>query len=226
MKFNRSLMETHENIDKKTNPNKSIIIDRGLARSGIKIHGVNPALLIEKILREKIQDSHYWHIKVSNLEFFELLDECVNGIQLIGTYSTNSKTKVCKFIVLLFKLLQFDKIDIEIVKWIISGDHGFKYLTVLFMLYARIIWEDSILIWNTLELKLNDYRKIRIINSFGIVTISHIDEIADLLLENDKFIDMALPRISNRWVLEERMDIGERESELMDEFEDEINENE
>lgn len=212
----------NENNEDK-NKKQTIIIDRGLTQSGLKIHGINPIFLIEKILREKIQDSNYWHITASKLNFYQLIDECVENVNLIGTYLNNSKTKISKFITLLFRLLQFKIIDFEIIKWIIIGDHGFKYLTVLFMLYARLIWENSIEIWKVFELKFNDFRKIRIINENGIIVITHIDEIVDSLLENDKFIDMTLPRLVNRWILEDKMELQERESDLMDEFEDEIN---
>lgn len=214
--------------DSNTNQNASIVIDRGLAQTGIKVHGINPALLVEKILRERIQDSYYWHTIASTLTFYELLDECVKNVHIIGTYLKQSKTEVCKFIILIFRLLQFNPqlITFDIVKWLIVGDHGFKYLTVLFMLYARIVWEDPVDVWNVLESKLNDFRKIRLIDNDGTVKLYHIDEIANMLLQNDKFIDMALPRLVNRWVLEEKSGLEERESELMDEFELEVEQDE
>lgn len=213
-------MEKEENRDDKSKKNV-LIIDRGLARSGIKVHGVNPALLIEKILRERIQDAHYWHLTVSQLDFYGVLDECVESVMVVGTYSNSSKTKTCKFIVLLFRLLQFEPVPEDVVEWLIVGNHGFKYLTVLFMVYARIVWENQARIWTVLESKLDDFRKIRVIEN-GVVRLSHVDEIADSLLEKDKFVDTAMPRLVNRWVLEEQSALEERESRLMDEFEQEV----
>jgi pre-mRNA-splicing factor 38A len=200
-----------------------IVVDRGLARTKKKVHGVNPALLFEKILREKIQDAQYWFLKASRLEFYDILKECVDNVVVIGTYLNASKSKICMFIALLFRLIQLDiTISDDIVEWIIIGDHGYKYLTVLFMIYARLMWEDNVKLWTLLESKLKDYRKIRILEN-GVVRITYIDEISDDLLINNKFIDMTLPRIVNRWVLEDSGALEERESELMDEFEEEIN---
>lgn len=201
-----------------------IIIDRGLVKSGTKIHGLNPALLIEKILREKIQDLVYWTLIASKLSFFELLEACVDDIGVVGIYSNDDKTKVSNFVTLLFRLIQLsDEINDQIIEWLIVGDHGFKYLTVLFMVFARIIWEDSTKIWKVLESKLSDYRKIRIFDNNNKVKISYIDEIADMLLNNNNsFLGLTLPRLVNRWILEDLGKLEERESLIMDEFENEI----
>lgn len=210
-------------MDKEQERNR-IIVDRGLAKGGLRIHGVNPALLVGKILREKIQDGHYWYMKGMGLGFYGLLDECRLNVHIVGTYLNVAKTKVCKFITLLFRLLQQDKIiPFDVVEWLIIGDHGYKYLTVLFMVYARLVWEDNVQLYKVLESKYSDYRRIRIINN-GVVKLTYIDEIADMLLntqEND-FCGMTLPRLINRWVLEDSGKLEERESELMDEFEDEL----
>lgn len=207
--------------DAKDKDNKDVlIIDRGLVKGKIKIHGVNPSLLLEKILRERIQDSHYWYLKVSNLQFYQLLDECVNNIVIVGTYIDNSHSKPCMFVSLLFRLIQLQPPN-DIVEWIIIGNHKFKYLSILFMLYARLMWEDSKKIWLIFEQKLSDFRKIRIVEN-NIVKIVHFDEIVDSLLINDKFLDIALPRLINRWVLEDSGELDQRESVLIDEFEDEI----
>ena len=206
----------------------TLITDRGLARSGLRVHGVNPALLVEKILRERVQDGHYWHLQACNLQFYELLTECSTEVTVVGTYLNVAKTKVTKFLSLLFRLLQLPEIiDADVVKWIIIGDHGFKYLTVLFMLYARLVWEDGVLIWKVLEEKLADYRKIRVVEN-GVVSLSHVDELAEQLLDSDKnsFFGLSLPRLVKRWVLEENGDLEDRESEMLDAFEEQLEDEE
>ena len=218
--FRTADMEPEQSREDKNRQN-ALIIDRGLARSGTKVHGVNPALLIEKILRERILDAHYWHLQVSQLGFYEVLDECVESVVVVGTYVNASRSKACKFVVLLFRLLQFEVLPEDVVEWLICGEHGFKYLSVLFMVYARLMWEDQAKLWMVLEAKLDDYRRVRLVEN-GVVRLSHVDEIAESLLERDKFVDMAMPRLVNRWVLEEQGVLEERESALVDEFEQEL----
>lgn len=201
---------------------EKITVDRGLSVAG-KIHGVNPALLIDKILREKIQDSAYWHITASRLTFYDILQECAANVHIVGTYLNKGKTKVTKFIALLFRLLQLEKIDAEVVTYLITGDHGYKYITLLFMVYARLTWEDSTVVWETLETRMSDYKRIRKVVEGGVIQVSFIDVLADELLMLDRFMDLALPRLVNRWVLEER-GLPERESTVMDEFEQELEE--
>lgn len=203
------------------NRQNALIVDRGLAKSGTKVHGVNPALLIEKILRERIQDAHYWHLRASQLGFYEVLYECVESVVVVGTYVNAARTKACKFVVLLFRLLQFEVLPEDVVEWLVAGEHGFKYLSVLFMVYARLMWEDQAKLWTVLEARLDDFRRIRVVEN-GAVRLAHVDEIADSLLEEAKFVDMALPRLVNRWVLEEQGVLEERESALVDEFEREL----
>lgn len=209
------------NNDSSDSKRDVITIDRGLAHGGQHAHGLNRSLLMEKILRERILDSPYWYITVVNLQFFQILDECVSSVGLIGSYVNNSKTRPCKFICLLFRLLQLPTIPGDVVEWVVVGNHGFKYLTVLFMLYARLIWEDQAKLWVMLESRFSDYRKIRTVQN-GKVGLSTVDQMSDALLYRDTFFGMALPRLVNRWVLEEAGVLEERESELMDEFEQEV----
>lgn len=197
----------------------TIIVDRGLASGGQRVHGLNRVLLMEKILREKVLDSQYWHVKASQLQFYGLLKECVLHVGCVGTYENSAKTKTTKFVALLLRLLQLAEIPKDVVEWLVVGDHGHVYLSVLFMVYVRLVFEDSAEIWKLLERKYNEYDKVRYIEN-GRVTDRHIDEIADGLLMESHFVDMTLPRLVRRWVLEEKGQLEERESLLADEFEE------
>lgn len=200
-----------------------IIIDRGLAKGVKRVHGLNPVLLLEKILRERIQDSQQWMAGVCNMSFWDVLREACLNLTLVGTYINLNKTKVSTFMMLLLRLFQLPKLDDDIVEWLVTGDHGYKYATVLFMVYARVMWEDSKMIYLLLEQKLDDYRKIKVFNGtkFELTTI---DQIADDLLNNKPFFGMFLPRLINRWILEESGELDERESKLAEEFERQLEE--
>lgn len=200
-----------------------IITDRGLAKGVKRVHGLNPVLLVEKILRERIQDSQQWMAGVCNMSFWDVLREACLNLTLVGTYINLNKTKVSTFMMLLLRLFQLPKLDDDIVEWLVTGDHGYKYATVLFMVYARVMWEDSKMIYLLLEQKLDDYRKIKVFNGtkFELTTI---DQIADDLLNNKPFFGMFLPRLINRWILEESGELDERESKLAEEFERQLEE--
>lgn len=200
-----------------------ITIDRGLAKGVKRVHGLNPVLLVEKILRERIQDSQQWMARVSNMSFWDVLREACLNLTLVGTYINTGKTRVSLFMMLLLRLLQLPKIDDDIVEWLVTGDHGYKYATVLFMVYARIMWEDSKSIYLLLEQKLDDYRKIKVFNGMKF-ELTTIDQIADDLLICKSFFGMSLPKLINRWILEDSGDLEERESKLAEEFEKQLEE--
>lgn len=199
-----------------------ISVDRGLFKGTQKIHGLNPALLVEKIVRERIQDSHYWISKASTINFYSLLDECIDSVHVVGVYINKGKTVVSRFMCLLFRLIHIQP-PIDVVLWLVDfRNHKFKYICVLFSLYYRIICENPVEIYNVLEPLLEDYRKIRVFDLDGTVKIAHVDEIIDGLLETSKFYGITLPLLTKRWVLEEKGELEERESKLMEEFEQEL----
>ena len=53
-------------------------------------------------------------------------------------------------------------------------------------------------IYQYLEPLYNDYRKIRIHNSDGTYSLTHVDELIDQLLRSDAVFDTTLPRIPYR----------------------------
>merc|ERR1719341_2420786 len=65
-----------------------------------------------------------------------------------------------------------------------------------------------------LEPLLNDYRKIRRQKRDGNFELSHMDELIDQLLHEERVCDVQLPRIQKRGVLEENIELEPRTSVL------------
>ncbi len=86
------------------------------------MHGTNPQLLIEKILRERIYESLYWKTKCFALSAETLIDRGVELKALGGAYSNQKPTD---FICLVLKLLQLDP-DKDIVKVLLDCEE-FKW---------------------------------------------------------------------------------------------------
>lgn len=199
---------------------QGFIVDRGLVKSGKKIHGQNPANLIPKIIREKILDSIYWKLIIQDMNLYQLIDECVTNVQMIGVYSNNIKTKPSNFICLLLRLIHLDPTT-DIIEYLINGPSQFKYLKALAIAYYRLVTESDIDIWTQLEPQLSNFNKLRVFNpSKGICSLMYFDEFVDLLLTEGKLYEMVFPRLVKRVVLEESGLLEPRESSIMDEFDD------
>jgi pre-mRNA-splicing factor 38A len=80
----------------------ALLDDRGY--SGTLIRGQNPALLIEKAVRDRITESYYWKEQCFGLNAATLCDRATELRYVGGTYGTMGKPT--PFLCLLFKLLQ------------------------------------------------------------------------------------------------------------------------
>ncbi|VUG17512.1 DEBR0S2_09252g1_1 [Brettanomyces bruxellensis] len=207
----------------KTSSTKSVITtDVGLAYGVSKIHGVNPVLLIEKILRERILYSLYWQQPCVTLNLMTLLDEVVFNVKLIGTYSDAGKVRPTRFICIILRLLQIQPTS-DIIAYLLQ-QNDFKYLQAIAALYVRITM-NSIDIYKNLEPLLSNYCRLRIYES-GKSYIIHMDEYIDNLLTGSSFCDLTFPRIVRRDQLEETGKLDERLSSIRDDFEKEVEEQE
>ncbi len=210
------------NTSKRASSESVITTDVGLAYGVSKIHGINPALLIEKILRERILYSLYWQQPCVTLNLMTLLDEVVFHVKLIGTYSDAGKVRPTRFICIILRLLQIQPTPDIIDYLLIQTD--FKYLQTVAALYARLTM-DSVEIYQKLEPLLSNYSRLRIYEN-GESYITHMDEYIDNLLNGSKFCDLIFPRIIRRERLEETGALDERPSLVRDEFEKEVEEHE
>lgn len=75
--------------------------DRGY--EGVLIRGQNPALLMEKAVRDRITESYYWKEQCFGLNAATLCDRAVELTFIGGTYGQQKPTP---FLCLAFKLLQ------------------------------------------------------------------------------------------------------------------------
>jgi len=172
------------------------------------LHGRDPQLLIEKILREKIYDSLYWKEECFGLDAESILDKAVE-LQFVGT-TTSSAQKPTPFVCLLLKLLQLQPTH-EIIL-LLMEQRDFKYITALAMVYWRLV-APPVEVFGVLESFLPDRRRIRVCsngNSSEKFEIVHLDSFADDLLNKETFFDLMLPRIPTRIMLENLKELEER----------------
>jgi pre-mRNA-splicing factor 38A len=110
-----------------------------------------------------------------------------------------------------------------IVEFIKNED--FKYVRVLGAFYLRLVGRP-VDIYQYLEPLYNDFRKVRKRVVMG-WELTHIDEIIDILLRDEYFADVALPRLPKRAQLEEaNMLAGMRQSALEADLDDDDDEDE
>ncbi|KAG6951978.1 hypothetical protein JG688_00013493 [Phytophthora aleatoria] len=176
------------------------------------VHGVNPQTLVEKIMRNRIYASIYWKEECFGLTAETLVDKAVELQEFGGTFGGNQQPT--HFLCLLLKMLQLQP-ELEVVRQFIENE-DYKYVTVLGAVYLRLVGKP-LEVYTMMEPLLSDYRKIRKRNVIG-WEITHVDEIADALLNEEYYIDLALPRLVDRELLEKNEGLAPRRSPLEDEL--------
>lgn len=162
------------------------------------VHGTDPQLLIEKIVRERIYSSRYWKEQCFGLTTETIIDRALELKVIGGSYGAQQKPT--EFLCLLLKLLQLQPTE-EIVEAYINAEEH-KYLRILGVVYYRFVF-SSIKIYKTLEPLLSDFRKVKIRQRDGSVGLKRFDEMIWTLLREEKWFDVVMPRISKRRVLED-----------------------
>ncbi|KAL4925745.1 PRP38 family protein [Aspergillus undulatus] len=212
--------------------------------TGPLVRGLNPAMLFEKAVRDRITESYYWKEQCFGLNAATLCDRAVELSFIGGTYGVSEKAS--PFLCLAFKLLQISP-DKDIIREYLdfsdpendpdNGDTGaettaeeraqnsvvkhrgdFKYLRALAAFYVRLTWEP-VEIYKTLEPLLLDYRKLkrRVRDSF---VLTHMDQFVDDLLTRDRMCGTSLWKLPSRQQLEDLDLLEVRESPLADELEE------
>ncbi|BFZ63852.1 hypothetical protein YB2330_004989 [Saitoella coloradoensis] len=195
--------------------------DRGLARDakveGLNYHGINPALLIEKIIRERILDSLYYKDACFALTSSTILDRIVALTYIGGQYGAQKPTE---FLCLVFKLLQLQPEKEIVVEMLKSDDGGeeWKYLRAVAAFYIRLTFPARE-VYELLEPFYADYRKLRV-RHMGGWSLTTMDQFVDELLREERVCDIALPRIPTRMMLEEAGELEARDSALGSEVEE------
>ncbi|KAF3902123.1 hypothetical protein ABW21_db0203955 [Orbilia brochopaga] len=187
---------------------KAMLDTRGLYE-GPTIHSMNPLLLMEKIIRERIIDSLFWKEQAWGLNAATLLDRAVDLTYIGGQYANQKPTA---FICLVLKLLQLNPEREVILEYI--QDEDFKYLRALAAFYIRIAWPAAE-VYKALEPLMRDYRKLRLRTQTGF-RLTYVDEFIDELLTKERVCDIALPRMPTRTQLEDLDELEPREPLVSD----------
>lgn len=191
--------------------NDTYITDRGIVRGATTIHHLNPAELIEKIIRERIYESFYWKEQCFGLNAATLCDKAVQLKFIGGNYANQ---KVTPFLCLVFKLIQIQPPPEIVLEYLHQPE--FKYLRAMAAFYIRLFFKPKD-VFSTLEPYLTDYRKLRIRSQAGVM-LTYMDEFLDSLLYQERVCDIQLPRMPNRTVLEDQGVLEPRESALASEL--------
>jgi len=177
--------------------------------SAVHIHGTDPQFLIEKILRMKIYDSQYYKEHCFALTAETMVDKAVDLQYVGGSFGGNRKPT--QFMCLMLKMLMIQPEKDIVVEFILNEDY--KYVRLLGAFYLRLTGRPME-VYQYLEPLLNDYRKIRYKNNDGKVVIRHMDEIVDDMLTKGSLMDITLPRLPKRDILEETHGLAPRASGL------------
>jgi pre-mRNA-splicing factor 38A len=175
----------------------------------VQAHGTTPHYLVEKIVRLKIYDSPYWKEQCFGLTASTLAERAAKIRYACGTFGGTRQPS--KFLCLLLKMLLILPEQEIVVAYLENS--SLKYLTLLAAVYIRLVCPSQF-VYENLEPFLNDFRKIRIREADGAFKVSHIDEFIDSLLTKSFFMDLSLPRLTQRSALEAAGKLNPRESAL------------
>ncbi|XP_065336011.1 pre-mRNA-splicing factor 38A [Cloeon dipterum] len=169
------------------------------------IKGQNPQHLIEKIIRSRVYDCRYWKEECFALTAELLVDKAIELRAIGGVFGGNIQPT--NFICLVLKMLQIQPEKDIIIEFIKNEE--FKYVRALGAYYMRLTGTSQD-IYKYMEPLLNDYRKLRMMNREGQYVVITMDEFIDNLLREERYLDVILPRIQKRHVLEESNELDPR----------------
>lgn len=178
------------------------------------MHGVNPVMLLDQIVRNKIFNCQYYKAQCFALDAESIVDRAVELTHVGGTYG--GMQKPTPFLCLTFKLLQIQPEREVVLEYLRQAE--FKYLTALGAVYVRLTYPSKD-IYTLLEPLYNDFRKLRYRKTDGSTELTHMDQFADELLRNEVMCSTVLPLLPKRQVLEETQGLPLRVSALQDEIE-------
>ena len=170
--------------------------------------------VLETIVRNKIYNCTYWKEKCFSMTTESLIDNALELTYIGGVVGTTNQPT--DFICLLLKLLQLSPQEEIIDEFLSIPDY--KYLRALTALYVRLVF-PPVKVYSKLEKMYCDYKKLRIIDNAGKFHIIHMDELIDDLLHKETIINLNLPKITKRKVLEANQELAPRVS-LLEENDD------
>jgi len=179
------------------------------------VHGTNPQYLVDRIVRLKIHNDAYWKEFCFALTNETLIDQAAELDYVAGTYG--GRRRPAKFLCLLLKMLQIQPDDDVVMEYIKQPD--LKYLRALGVVYLRLTGRAKV-VYETLEPLYADYRKLRYRNIQGKLSLIHMDELIDWLFNEETIVDVTMPALPKREILENSDMLKPRESILDDDLED------
>ncbi|KAK6188875.1 hypothetical protein SNE40_004961 [Patella caerulea] len=179
------------------------------------VKGTNPQYLVEKIIRTRIYECRFWKEECFALTAALLVDKAMELKYIGGVFGGN--VKPTDFLCLVLKMLQIQPEKDIVVEFIKNED--FKYVRVLGAVYMRLTG-TSLDCYKYLEPLYLDYRTIRKMNRSGEFQTIHMDEFIDELLREERVIDIILPRLQKRIVLEDSNELEQRVSPLEEDLEE------
>ncbi|GIX65530.1 pre-mRNA splicing factor, putative [Babesia caballi] len=178
------------------------------------VHGTNPQFLFSKIMRDKVYNCMYWKESCFGLTAESIIDKAVELQYVGGTFGGNRQPS--PFICLVLKLLQIQP-EIDIIEEYIRNDE-FKYLRALGIYYMRLVGSAA-QVYKTLEPIYADYRKLRFRKNDGSYELKYMDEFVDDCLRLSTYLDVDLPPLPKRALLEDAKALPPRASLLEEEEE-------
>lgn len=172
------------------------------------MHGVNPQNLLEKILRDKIFETAYWKEHCFALTAATLVDKAM-ALREAGA-TEGQLRRPLPFIMLVLRMLQI-RPDAAIVRELVRNE-DFRYVRLLGAFYWRLVAAPAD-VYRVLEPLLGDYRRVVCADMHG-RTMRHVDEVVWDLLHADLCLDVTLPRLPRRAVLEQAGILAPRASPL------------
>ena len=145
----------------------------------------------------------------------DLVDHAIKLKCIGGTYG--GLRKPTKFLCLLLKQLQIQP-EKEIIYAFIENNN-YKYVRALGIFYLRLTGKVEE-IYLTLEQILVDMRKLYVRNHDGKFEAKYMDEFVDDLINEELYMDVVLPRLTKREILEDEGKLEERVSPLEEELDD------
>ena len=163
-------------------------------------NGLNPALILEKPVRERITDSYFYKDQCFGLNEATLISRVVSHVHFIGgTYGDSQRPS--PFLCLAFKLLQLAPSDEILEEYLQFGGEKFKYLRALAVFYIRLTRRAKE-VYEILEGFGGDYRKLKRRGRQG-TELTYMDVFVDDLLTKERVCGATLWKMPKREVLED-----------------------
>lgn len=178
---------------------------------------VNKAHLVEHIVRHRIQDSLFYKQHLFLTNELTIVPVIVTHVKYVG--GTDANGRPSPFLCCLLRMLELEPSP-EVVELYLrqNGYNEFKYLTALTLLYCRMVSGPQT-IFKLYDEYVADYRRLRMrlklplfVNDLPVhYKVTYMDEWVDLLVENERVADVALPYLAPRHKLELRGEVAVRE---------------